>query len=68
MNEATNLLAKLDELIKHIEQPGAEVPKEQCYAIIQEVNRQWDTADTEQKRTVLLQVLNATYNVLEPTM
>ena len=68
MNEATDLLGKLDELIKLIEQPGAQVPKEQCDAIIQEVIRQWDTADTEPKRTALLQVMNATYDVLEPMM
>jgi hypothetical protein len=68
MNKETDLLGKLDELIKLVEQPGAVVPKEQCDAIIQEVNKQWDTADTEPKRAVLLQVLDATYNVLEATM
>jgi hypothetical protein len=30
MNEETDLLNKLDELIKQMEQPGAVVPKDQC--------------------------------------
>ena len=68
MKEETDLLGKLDELIKHLEQPGAVVPKDQCYAIIQEVNKQWDTADTEPKRVALLHILDSTYNVLQTTM
>ncbi len=68
MNEETDLLSKLDELIKHMEQPGAVVPKAQCNAIIQEVNKQWDTADTVEKRVPLLAILNSVNNVLQSTM
>jgi hypothetical protein len=66
--EIAGLIIRLDKVINRMEQPGTVVPKDECYAIIQEVNKQWNTADTEPKRVALLETLKATYDILQATM
>jgi hypothetical protein len=62
------LTVRLDRVVRHMEQPDAVVPKDECYAIIQEVGEQWKTADTEPKRVALLETLKTTYDILQTTM
>ena len=66
--DLTELKVRLDKVIKHMEQPGAAVPIDGCIAIIQEVSKQWNTADTEPKRVALLETLKATYDILQATI
>lgn len=65
---AYELLARLDKVISLMQQPSAGVPKDECYAIIQQVEKEWGRADTEPKRVALLEVLKGTYDVLQSTL
>jgi hypothetical protein len=65
---AQELLARFDRVINHMEKPGADVPKDECFAIIQEVSKEWGSADTELKRVALLEILKCTYDLLQTTM